>query len=534
MEDGDTAPTIRSQAPLLLVSISYRINLSGFTMLNVNDEPCLAFETLGGVISLPPSDIFSTCFSFLWVHTTLFRVLGVVLVARKIFLPLHFLAIMTCPVKVSTVLGSKAPALIVKLAAQALSSGSKGSSVINNQVNNVASLTILLDESAHEKVYITEAQTKPPQELLDSDVGSVESQKKLDLSKDGAVSLSANHLQKLRLSYQLNTPLGHVFKPHQVLFIPDSALLQKAFLKLKHESQVEHIFLVKTSGKKSELVLVKFLKLHFEFLFRIKSLTNIHIASVKCGERNEVLKTILMIDVYCSLQDFLGLVEKLYYLSGKYEIQLTIGDASMENSLLSNIGHIELDLPERPEKAAQPPVQPTDPYSRYGPKAEISHIFRVPEKLPAKQLSLVFLGLIVLPFIAFLIGVSLLSLLTRLGVNIKSFPSSVGAGTSARCSEHKGTFFVGSVSVVRGTQYTLSPRISIEQVEICLKNIYSLVWVLLRIYGDRQLERISEFTCTQSQFRKLTRRVAFGSSLYSVEVEPYLPKPVNDNYKEII
>ncbi|CAN6818620.1 unnamed protein product [Brassica oleracea] len=103
----------------------------------------------------------------------------------------------------------------------------------------------------------------------------------------------------------------------------------------------------------------------------------------------------------------------------------------MENSLLSNIGHIELDLPERPEKAPRPPLQPTDPYSRYGPKAEISHIFRVPEKLPAKQLSLVFLGLIVLPFIAFLIGVGLLSLLTRLGVNIKSFPSLVGAATSA-------------------------------------------------------------------------------------------------------
>ncbi|WZZ46737.1 hypothetical protein YC2023_042996 [Brassica napus] len=306
-------------------------------------------------------------------------------------------------VKVSTVLGSKAPALNVNLA-QALCSGSKGS-VINNQELkfdadsatyfldsfpknfDVGKYTfvfeILLDELAHEKVYITEAQTKVPIaatgaisienaeiSVLDSDVGSVESQKKLDLTKDGAVSLSANHLQKLRLSYQLTTPPGHVFKPHQ------------AFIKLKHESQVEHVFLVKASGKKSEL-------------------------------------------------DFLGLVEKLYYLSGKYEIQLTIGDASMENSLLSNIGHIELDLPERPEKAPRPPLQPTDPYSRYGPKAEISHIFRVPEKLPAKQLSLVFLGLIVLPFTGFLIGVGLLSLLTRLGVNIKSFPSLVGAATSA-------------------------------------------------------------------------------------------------------
>ncbi|KAG5413559.1 hypothetical protein IGI04_001126 [Brassica rapa subsp. trilocularis] len=368
-------------------------------------------------------------------------------------------------VKVSTVFGSKAPALSVKLA-QALSSGSKGSSVINNQELkfdaesatyflesfpknfDVGKYTfvfeILLDESTNEKVYITEAQTKVPISatgaitienaeiaVLDSDVGSVESQKKLDLTKDEAVSLSANHLQKLRLSLQLTTPLGHVFKPHQ------------AFLKLKHESLVEHIFLVKTSGKKSELVL-----------------------------------------------DFLGLVEKLYYLSGKYEIQLTIGDASMENSLLSNIGHIELDLPERPEKAARPPLQPTDPYSRYVPKAEISHIFRVPEKLPAKQLSLVFLGLIVLPFIGFLIG------LTRLGVNIKSFPSSVGAATSAllfhggigavlllyvlfwvkaigSVHDSKGTVFAGSVSVVRRTQNTVSPCSSIEQAEICLKDIYS-------------------------------------------------------------
>ncbi|CAL9226254.1 unnamed protein product [Arabidopsis halleri] len=303
-------------------------------------------------------------------------------------------------VKVSTVLGSKAPALSVKLT-QALSSKSVDSSVINNQELKFDSdsatyfldsfpknfdvgkytfvFEILVDDSAHEKVYITEAQTKVPVAaigvigienaeiaVLDSDIGSVESQKKLDLTKDGEVSLSANHLQKLRLSFQLTTPLGKSFKPHQ------------AFFKLKHESQVEHIFLMKTSGKKSELVL-----------------------------------------------DFLGLVEKLYYLSGKYEIQLTIGDASMENSLLSNIGHIELDLPERPEKAPRPPLQSTEPYSRYGPKAEISHIFRIPEKLPAKQLSLVFLGVIVLPFIGFLIG------LTRLGVNIKSFPSSTGSAISA-------------------------------------------------------------------------------------------------------
>ncbi|KAG7543576.1 Terpenoid cyclases/protein prenyltransferase alpha-alpha toroid [Arabidopsis thaliana x Arabidopsis arenosa] len=387
-------------------------------------------------------------------------------------------------VKVSTVLGSKAPALSVKVA-EALNS--KGSSVINNQALSLT-LTVqrtswtpfprtLMLGSIH--LYLRFCLMSRQMKKL-TDVGSVESQKKLDLTKDEAVSLSANHLQKLRLSFQLTTPLGLVFKPHQ------------AFLKLKHESQVEHIFLVKTSGKKAELVL-----------------------------------------------DFLGLVEKLYYLSGKYEIQLTIGDAAMENSLLTNIGYIELDLPERPEKAPLPPLQPTDPYSRYGPKAEISHIFCVPEKLPAKKVSLVFLGLIVLPFIGFLIG------LTRLGANIKSFPSSIGAATSAllfhggigavlllyvlfwlkaigSVHDTKGTFFVGSVSVVRWTQHTLSPRSSIEQVEICLKNVFNYADTV----GSEHKELpIIDWSCNiRSTIPRRHRNCS--ASLRAILVEDKFSKPV--------
>ncbi|XP_010529362.1 PREDICTED: dolichyl-diphosphooligosaccharide--protein glycosyltransferase subunit 2-like [Tarenaya hassleriana] len=303
-------------------------------------------------------------------------------------------------VKVSTVLGSKAPAHRVKLV-QALSSGSKDASVTESQElkfdadsethfwdsfpqnfdvgKYTFTFEVALQDSEHEKAYVTESQMKVPVlvtglisidnakiAVLDNDAGSVESQKQLDLSKDRVVSLSANHLQKLRLSFQLTSSLGRVFKPHQ------------AFLKLKHETQVEHVFLVANSGKKFEIVL-----------------------------------------------DFLGLVEKLYYLSGKYDIQLTIGDAAMENSLLRNIGHIELDLPERPEKAPSPPLQPVDHVLRYGPKAEITHIFRAPEKRPQNELSLTFLGLTVFPFIGFLIG------LMRLGVNLKSFPSSAGPATFA-------------------------------------------------------------------------------------------------------
>jgi hypothetical protein len=39
---------------------------------------------------------------------------------------------------------------------------------------------------------------------------------RIDLAGDNTVPLSANHLQKLRLSFQLSTPHGHAFKPHQV------------------------------------------------------------------------------------------------------------------------------------------------------------------------------------------------------------------------------------------------------------------------------------------------------------------------------
>ncbi|KAL7200897.1 hypothetical protein ACSBR1_032760 [Camellia fascicularis] len=303
-------------------------------------------------------------------------------------------------VRVNTVLGSAAPSLSVKLK-QAFSSGSKDASIIESQElkfdqendvhfldawpksvdvgNYVFVFEIVLQDSEHKKIYATGGRTKVPIyvtgvikvdnaeiAVLDSDIGSIESQKKLDLARETALSLSANHLQKLRLSFQLTTPLGHPFKPHQ------------AFLKLKHETQVEHIFVLGNSGKQFEITL-----------------------------------------------DFLGLVEKFFYLSGRYDIQLTVGDAVMENSYLRELGHIELDLPEPPEKATRPPPQAVDPYLRYGPKAEITHIFRSPEKRPPQELSLAFLALVLLPFLGFLVG------LLRLGVNLKNFPTSTAPATFA-------------------------------------------------------------------------------------------------------
>eukprot|EP00252_Welwitschia_mirabilis_P015024 TRINITY_DN33139_c0_g1_i1.p1 TRINITY_DN33139_c0_g1~~TRINITY_DN33139_c0_g1_i1.p1 ORF type:complete len:699 (-),score=112.87 TRINITY_DN33139_c0_g1_i1:497-2347(-) len=194
--------------------------------------------------------------------------------------------------------------------------------------------------------------------IVDSDTGSAETVKRLDFSKDETVSLSANHLQKLRISFKLNSPIGRAFKPHQ------------AFLILRHESKVEHVFLLKASGKKLESIL-----------------------------------------------DILGLVEKLYYLSGRYTMELAVGDATMENSFLKPLGSLELDLPEPPENAPRPRL-PVDISSRFGPKPEITHIFRKPEKRPPAELSNAFLVLTLLPFLGLLVG------LFTLGTNFKNFPSS--------------------------------------------------------------------------------------------------------------
>ncbi|CAM8928689.1 unnamed protein product [Rhodiola kirilowii] len=302
-------------------------------------------------------------------------------------------------VKVSTVLGSDAPPLTVKIV-KGYGSLSKDASIIENQEltfdpesgfhifdilpkgldvgSYVFVFEILLEEPA-QTIYATGGRTKVQLHvtgainvdgaeiaILDNDLGNTGAQQSLNLAEENGVSLSANHLQKLRLSFQLTTPLGNAFTPHQ------------AFLILRHETNVEHIYVVNSSGKKFKILL-----------------------------------------------DFLGLVEKLYYLSGKYDIELLVGDAAMENSFSKAIGSVELDLPEQPEKAARPPPQPVDPTSRYGPKAEISHIFRSPDKRPPKELSLIFLGLTFLPLLVLLIG------LLRLGVNLKNFPTSAVPATFA-------------------------------------------------------------------------------------------------------
>lgn len=194
--------------------------------------------------------------------------------------------------------------------------------------------------------------------VLDSDTGSPDSVSSLELEKKETVQLSANHLQKLRLSFQLTSPSGGRFRPQQVFF------------KIRHERGLEHLYLVRNSGKAFVLTL-----------------------------------------------DFLGLLEKFYYLSGTYTLQLVVGDTTMENSFIWDLGSLDLDLPEAPEGAKPAPVA-DDVGPKFGPKSEISHIFRVPEKRPRAELSYTFFVLTLLPLVGFVVGLFLV------GGNVKYFPTS--------------------------------------------------------------------------------------------------------------
>ncbi|MCO5551030.1 hypothetical protein L7F22_004526 [Adiantum nelumboides] len=193
--------------------------------------------------------------------------------------------------------------------------------------------------------------------VLDSDTGSADFMKRWDPSTKEVVSLFATHLQKLQFSLDLVSPNKEPFKPHQ------------AFVKLKHEA-MEHLFLLKSSENKLELSL-----------------------------------------------DLLGLVEKFNYLSGIYTLEILIGDAAMDNPVMWNLGTVELDLPEPPEGAVKPSTLAQAP-SKYGPKPEITHIFRPADKRAPPTLSNTFLILSLVPLLGYLVGLKLLN------TNLKNLPSS--------------------------------------------------------------------------------------------------------------
>jgi len=113
------------------------------------------------------------------------------------------------------------------------------------------------------------------------------------------------------------------------------------------------------------------------------------------------------LDVGASAKEFAS-------VSGKYSMELIVGDAVIENPFSWHLADISLKFPEGGAAKA-------DSLSQYSKRPEIKHKFSVPEKRPPATVSLAFTGLVLFPLAI------LAFLWMKIGVNISNFPMSISA-----------------------------------------------------------------------------------------------------------
>ncbi|KAK7480622.1 hypothetical protein BaRGS_00028094 [Batillaria attramentaria] len=113
------------------------------------------------------------------------------------------------------------------------------------------------------------------------------------------------------------------------------------------------------------------------------------------------------LDVGASAKDF-------GYQSGKYSIELIVGDAIIENPFSWTLADVELTFPEGSSTKSETQNQ-------YSKKPEIKHLFREPEKRPPGAVSMTFTILVLVPLLI------LLLLWLKIGVNVSNFPLSISA-----------------------------------------------------------------------------------------------------------
>lgn len=94
-------------------------------------------------------------------------------------------------------------------------------------------------------------------------------------------------------------------------------------------------------------------------------------------------------------------------VSDVFDIELIIGDSIVTNPFRWSVGEIEVKI-TNPQSAGSPKIV-------RGPKPEIVHMFRQPDKRPAKAVSLLFTALTAAPFLI------LLALWAKIGVNLGNF-----------------------------------------------------------------------------------------------------------------
>ena len=121
-------------------------------------------------------------------------------------------------------------------------------------------------------------------------------------------------------------------------------------------------------------------------------------------------------DVYSFELDLSAKAKEFAGISGKYHMRLIVGDAAIANPVSWHLADVGLSFGADVAPAA---AASADPES--GPKPEIAHQFRQPEKRPPAAVSNAFTLLCLVPF-AVLFGAW-----AKLGVNVSGFPVSVSS-----------------------------------------------------------------------------------------------------------
>ncbi|KAK3803364.1 hypothetical protein RRG08_006917 [Elysia crispata] len=124
-------------------------------------------------------------------------------------------------------------------------------------------------------------------------------------------------------------------------------------------------------------------------------------------ESDSTLTNKFDLDVGANAKDF-------GHKSGKYTMELIVGDAVIENPFSWTVADVSLTFPEGA-------AVKKDQANQYAKKPEIQHKFNQPEKRPPASLSLAFTALVLSPFLILLV------LWLRIGVNISNFPMSLSA-----------------------------------------------------------------------------------------------------------
>ncbi|XP_065322332.1 dolichyl-diphosphooligosaccharide--protein glycosyltransferase subunit 2-like isoform X2 [Gordionus sp. m RMFG-2023] len=109
------------------------------------------------------------------------------------------------------------------------------------------------------------------------------------------------------------------------------------------------------------------------------------------------------------------------HLSGEYEVELFVGDRFISNPIKWTFTDCQLNFPSVTGDVSPTEAKVKEAESRFAEKAEIKHVFKVPEKRPPMVVSLMFCALVIMPALYMII------MWLKIGFNFERFTFSIWA-----------------------------------------------------------------------------------------------------------